>query len=86
MKSPTNGTTTSNVEVTNISIHGFWLWVDGKEYLLPYEDFPWFKDAKVADILNVERHGDHHLHWPALDVDLTLDMIENPRAYPLVYK
>jgi hypothetical protein len=60
--------------------------VAGKEYFLPYTDFPWFKNAKVSDILSVERHTDEHLHWPALDVDLTLDMIENPRAYPLIYK
>jgi hypothetical protein len=86
MKSATNGASTSIVEVTNISAHGFWLWVDGTEHFLPYADFPWFKNAKVADILHVERHGNDHLHWPALDVDLTLDMIENPRAYPLVYK
>ena len=25
-----------------------------------------------------------HLRWPALDVDLTLDSIVNPEAYPLV--
>ena len=86
MKSATNGVNTSSVEVTNISAHGFWLWVAGKEYFLSYADFPWFKNAKVADILNVERPGNDHLHWPALDVDLTLDMIENPRAYPLIYK
>jgi hypothetical protein len=86
MKSATNGASTSSVEVTNISAHGFWLWVAGKEYFLPFTDFPWFKNAKVADILNVERPGDDHLHWPAIDVDLTLDMIENPRAYPLIYK
>ncbi len=86
MKSATNGANISSVEVTNISAHGIWLWLDGKEHFLPYREFPWFKNAKVADILNVERFGDHHLHWPALDVDLTLDMIENSRAYPLIYK
>ena len=86
MKSPTPGASTSSMEVTNISAHGFWLWVDGKEYFLPYADFPWFRNAKVADILKVERPCNDHLHWPELDVDLTLDMIENPRAYPLTYK
>ena len=86
MKSATHGATTSEVEVTNISAHGFWLWVGGKEHFLAFTDFPWFKNAKVADILNVECHLGVHLHWPALDVDLTLDMIENPRAYPLVSK
>ena len=86
MKSTTHGASISDVEVTNISAHGFWLWTDGREYFLPYTEFPWFKNATVADILNVERSRSDHLHWPALDVDLTLDMIENPRAYPLAYK
>lgn len=86
MKSATHGASTSDVEVTNISAHGFWLWVGGKEHFLPYTDFPWFKNATVADILNVECHRTSHLHWPTLDVDLTLDMIENPRAYPLTYR
>ena len=27
MKSETNGASTSSVEVTNISAHGFWLWI-----------------------------------------------------------
>ncbi len=35
----------SEVEVTNISRHGFWLLVRGKELFLPYKDFPWFQNA-----------------------------------------
>ena len=73
-------------EVTNIDRFGFWLLVNDKEYFLPYADFPWFRQAKVDQILNVELlHGDH-LHWPALDVDLSLDALEQPEAFPLIYK
>jgi hypothetical protein len=80
------GTSTSTVEVTNISIHGFWLYVDGKEYFLPYEDYPWFKDARISEIHDVEiRHG-FHLHWPKLDVDLSLESLENPEKFPLIYQ
>lgn len=74
------------VEVTNIGPHGLWLFVEGKEYFLPYEDFPWFKNATVADILNVKLYHATHLHWPALDVDLCLESLGEPEAFPLIYR
>ena len=82
----TLGASTLQAEVTNIDRFGFWLLVNDKEYFLPYEDFPWFRQAKVDQILNVELlHGDH-LHWPELDVDLSLDALAQPDAFPLIYK
>jgi len=60
------------VEVTNIDAFGFGLLVRGKEYFLPYDEYPWFKDARVRDILGVRLVHEHHLRWPALDVDLSL--------------
>lgn len=77
------GAVTSAVEVTNISRHGFWLLLDERELFLPFEEFPWFEGAPVAAILRVERPQPHHLYWPDLDVDLTLDSIEHPERYPL---
>ena len=79
MKSETPGTNTSALEVTNISRHGFWLLVDGRELFLPFEEFPWFKQASIEAILAVERPRAHHLYWPQLDVDLTIDSIEHPQ-------
>ena len=38
------GQNISEVEVTNISVHGVWLLVRDKELFMSYEDFPWFKD------------------------------------------
>ena len=78
-----HGTDTSAVEVANIARHGFWILVDDRELFLPFEQFPWFRDATVAEILNVERPQTHHLYWPDLDVDLTIDSIEHPDRYPL---
>jgi Protein of unknown function (DUF2442) len=86
MKSSTLGTNTSAVEVTHISAHGVWLMVKGREHFLPYEDFPWFKDAKLGDILDVKLLHDTHLHWPKLDVDLSLKSIQDPGSYPLIAK
>jgi len=70
--------------VTNIDSHGLWLFVKEKEYFLPYEDYPWFRDAKVSDIINVQLLRGAHLYWPALDVDLSVESIENPGKFPLI--
>jgi len=74
------------VEVTNISSHGFWILTGERELFLPYESFPWFKDKTVKDITNVEHFGKGHLYWENLDVDLNIDMIEHPERYPLQAK
>jgi len=76
----------STLEVTDINRHGIWLLAHGREFFLPHEDFPWFEDAKVKDILNVRLEGATHLYWPALDVDLSLEMLEHPERYPLISK
>lgn len=77
------GTATSEVEVTKISKHGFWLLLDERELFLPFDGFPWFRDATVGAILEVERPFEHHLFWPALGVDLAVESIEQPERYPL---
>lgn len=86
MISSTPGASTSQVEVTNIDCFGFWLLVADKEYFLPYEDFPWFRHATLDQIVNVELLHEGHLCWPALDVDLCLDCLERPEAFPLIYR
>jgi len=86
MKSAQLGKLTSEVEVTNISKHGFWLLLDGRELFLPFAEFPWFRDVPVGKLLNVELPHTHHLYWPDLDVDLAVESIEHPERYPLVSK
>jgi len=80
------GAPTSDVEVTNISRHGFWLLVDESELFLPFAHFPWFERAAVAAIVHVQRTAPEHLYWPLLDVDLCLDSIRDPEKYPMVYR
>jgi len=74
------------VEVSHINAHGLWLSVNDTEYFLPYDEYPWFRDAKVKEILNVVLLRGHHLNWPELDVDLEIDTLENPQNYPLKYE
>jgi hypothetical protein len=85
MKSALLGDNTS-VEVTNISKHGFWLLLGERELFVPFAEFPWFQDASVADLCNVEWPQSHHLYWPSLDVDLAVESIEDPEKFPLVAK
>jgi len=86
MKSEPRGTGTSELEVTNISPHGFWILVSEKEIFVSFKDFPWFKDAPVGAIVNVELPHPGHLYWPDLDVDLDFECIEHPERFPLVWK
>lgn len=72
--------------VTNVDSHGIWVLAGGKEYFLPHAEFPSFRKATLDQIVNVELLHGRHLHWPELDVDLSLDSLENPGAYPLVAK
>lgn len=74
------------VEVENISPTGIWLFVNGQEYFLPHDKYPWFKNAKISEIHNVELVNDYHLYWPDLDIDLELETLEHPDKFPLIYK
>jgi hypothetical protein len=84
MKSVARGTATSNVEVTNISPNGVWLLIEDREFFLSFSDFPWFRHAQVAQVLEVERPSADHLYWPALDIDLSIESIEHPDRFPLI--
>jgi hypothetical protein len=80
------GPATSEVEVSNISRHGFWLLLNDRELFLPFEEFPWFKQAPIEAILRLEQPRSGHLYWPDLDVDLSVYSIEHPDRYPLKAK
>ena len=86
MKSEKAGIGTSEAEVTNISSHGVWIYIRGKEYFLPFDEFPWFKEATISQIQNLQLISGHYLRWPEIDVDLELDSLRNPQDYPLVYR
>lgn len=76
----------SQVEVQDISRHGVWLYAKGREFLLPFRDYPWFKDATISAVYNVKLLHRCHLYWPDLDVDLDIKSLEHPEEYPLVAK
>jgi hypothetical protein len=81
-----HGTITSAPEVTHVSKHGLWLLLGDEELLLPFEKFPWFKKATIEQLEQVEWPTPNHVYWPQLDVDLSVESIRAPEAFPLVSK
>jgi hypothetical protein len=81
-----SGISTSGVEIVQITPFGIWIDIDGKEYFLDRDNYPWFLKASVEKISNIIRDESGNLHWPDLDVDLEIESLENPEEYPLIYR
>ena len=75
---------TSAAEGTGFSKQGLWVLLGNEELLLPFEKFPWFKKATIEHLTEVEWPAENHLYWPQLDVDVSVESIRNPEAFPLV--
>ena len=84
MKSEVVGKATLDVEITNIDMQGIWLLMNDKEFFLPFERFPWFRNATVGEIHNVRLESDSELHWPDLKVRLPVRSIGIPTLIPLL--
>ena len=78
------GTKISAAEVTHVSINGFWLLPGDEELLLPFAEFPWFRQATIEQLTTIEWPSPDHLYWPLLDVDLSVESIRHPENFPLV--
>lgn len=78
------GIAISEIEVSLVSKQGFWLLLENEELFVPFDLFPWFKKATVEQITSVERPTANHLYWPMLDIDLAVDSIRDPEAFPLL--
>jgi hypothetical protein len=78
------GTGTSEVELTNVSRHGLWLLLDDDELHLAFADFPWFRNATIDQLADVQRPTANHLYWPQLDIDLSVESLRKPEAFPLI--
>jgi hypothetical protein len=78
------GTATFPVEVSHVSRHGLWLLAGDEEYFLSFQYFPWFKSGTIEQVSTVERPTADHFYWPLLDIDLSLQSIQDPASFPLV--
>jgi Protein of unknown function (DUF2442) len=70
----------------NVSPHGFWVFVGERELFVAFDEFPWFREAAIREIANVQLPSPPHLYWPDLDIDLAVESIEHPEIYPLITK
>jgi hypothetical protein len=55
-----------------------------KESFLPFGNFPWFRNASVGAIHNLQLLIERQLYWPDLDIDLAVESIAHPEQYPLI--
>lgn len=78
------GNTILAAELTHVSKHGFWLLLANEELLVPFAQFPWFRKGTIEQLSDVEWPSPDHLYWPSLDIDLSVQSIRNPAAFPLV--
>jgi hypothetical protein len=66
--------------VTTISESGFSVRVGGRELFVAFDQFPWFRHARVSDLFQVEFVTPDHLRWPTIDADLSVRSISIPRS------
>ena len=76
----------TSVKVLVIVSNGILIEAYGNAYFLPYISNPWFENAKISDVFNIEPVGRTGVRWDALDVDLAIESLEHPEKYPLIAK
>ena len=56
--------------------------VNGKEFFLRYDDFPWFEYCQARELRDVtaDRWG---VYWNAIGIDLPIEALEDPAKYPV---
>ncbi|WP_353853364.1 DUF2442 domain-containing protein [Accumulibacter sp.] len=67
-----------------MSQHGLWILLREQELFLPYSEFPWFRNAVVGQIFEVQLPSPDHTYWPELDLDLAVESIRHTERFPLV--
>jgi hypothetical protein len=71
--------------ITNVTNLGFWIFIDEKEYFLPFNNYPEFYSVPVSDIFKVKKISPNQLSWEELDIDLEIESLLNPEKFSLVF-
>ncbi len=85
-KSRKHGKNRSAAEIQGVFKHGMWIFINGKEFFLPFDRYPWFQKATIKQIYDFKLLRGNHLYWKSLDIDLDIESLKNPAAYPLIAK
>jgi hypothetical protein len=72
-------------EVSAIGRDGFWVISHDREFFVPFDNYPVFRQATVEQIYAVEEIGPDQLRWEALDVDIEVAALEHPERFPLKF-
>lgn len=86
MSSLVNGKITLEYEVTNISNSGFWMIVKESEYFISFSEYPEFLEMTLKQIFNVKSIDLKQFHWADKDIDIDIESLEKPEAFPLKFK
>ena len=71
-------------KVLTITANGILLSIPEGDFFLNYKDYPWFRNAPINQVFDVEMEGDYAVRWNALDVDLEIESILHPERYPMI--
>ncbi|OQA85426.1 MAG: hypothetical protein BWY31_01948 [Lentisphaerae bacterium ADurb.Bin242] len=71
-------------EVKFISADGMLLDVNGTSYFAAFKNFPYLYDLPVSEAYHVEYLGQGDIRWENADIDLNVEILENPSAYPKI--
>lgn len=82
MKADGVGDVTLKAEVTQIDRRGIWILIHDKEYFLPHEQFPKFRQATVDQIHNLRLINGQELEWPDLSLRLSVESLGKPEHVP----
>ncbi len=61
------GSSNLAAQVTNVSRHCFWLLLGEEELAVPFNQFPWIKQATIEQLSEVQRPTEEHLYRPQID-------------------
>jgi hypothetical protein len=71
------------VSVENVTPLGIWLFVQGREYFLSYEDYPYFREQILSAIQNVQLLHGCHLYWPLIWKSIILSIRKSTLCGPV---
>jgi hypothetical protein len=73
-------------QVSAVDAIGLWLLVGDREYLIPFADYPQFREARVEQVFAVRMISPQQMRWETLDIDVELEALTMPEHYPLVWQ
>ena len=78
--------TSQDFEITSITRNGIWVFVNNKEYFIPFNDYPELKLLPLLnELLRAKFSPPDHIYWENADIDIELEASEEPGKYLLKY-